>query len=217
MRNHAQLAMSRFDDWAHTYGEERTSGWFQYYQSLAMSHLDLEKGWGFLDIGCATGWAVSEAAKLLSNGKACGIDISPKMIEKARNYIGGNENIDLRVANVERIPYPDESFSCVLCTCSFHHYSNPDRALSEMKRVMRKDGNLVILDGARDISVPIWIQDRWRRYFERSHVKYYTTRELAELVSRAGLRIVGNVTTIKRFLDHRKLFTGLQLVKCTKG
>jgi ubiquinone/menaquinone biosynthesis C-methylase UbiE len=181
-----------------------------------MSHLDLAQGSGFLDIGCATGWAVREAAELLASGTACGIDISPKMVEKARAYVLDNDNIDLRVADAETIPYPDESFSCVLCTCSFHHYSNPHRALSEIKRVMKTHGHLVILESARDISVPIWMQDRWRRHFERSHVKYYTTSELAKLVADAGLRIVGDIMTIKKFLDHKKLFTALQLVKCTK-
>ncbi|NEO01876.1 MAG: class I SAM-dependent methyltransferase, partial [Moorea sp. SIO3I7] len=50
---------------------------------MAMSKLKLPERDSFLDVGCGTGWAVREAAKQLKSGKACGIDISPKMIENA--------------------------------------------------------------------------------------------------------------------------------------
>jgi ubiquinone/menaquinone biosynthesis C-methylase UbiE len=138
------------------------------------------------------------------------------MIEKAMAHSPKRENIEFKVANSEAIPYPDDSFASIVCTCSFHHYQNPIRALSEMKRVMKHGGTLVILDAARDVSFAIWLQDRWRRYFERSHVVYYTTRELELLVSKAGLILLDHILTIKKFMDHNKMFTGLMLIQCTK-
>jgi len=135
MDRHAQLAKARFDDWSDTYGEDRISPWFRFYQSLAMTKLKITEGWGFLDVGCGTGWAVREAAKQLRFGKACGIDISPKMIEKAVKQSPMDPNIEFRIGNSEAIPYPDDSFSSILCTCSFHHYPNPGRALAEMRRL----------------------------------------------------------------------------------
>ena len=216
MERHDQLAADRFDDWSKTYGEDRISSWFRFYQSLAMSKLEIAEGEGFLDVGCGTGWAVREAAKRLRSGKACGIDISPKMIEKASAQTSKLSNIEFRVATAEAIPYPDECLSSILCTSSFHHYQNPLRALSEMKRVMKQGGKLVILDSARDISFPIWLQDRFRRYFERSHVQYYTTNEMKALVRQAQLRLVGEIITIKKFMDHKKIFTGLMLIQCGK-
>lgn len=216
MDKHTQQAMARFDDWSQTYDADRISAWLRFYQSLAMSKLEIAEGWGFLDVGCGTGWAVREAADRLQFGTACGIDISPKMIEKAMAHSPERQNIEFRVATSEAIPYPDESFSSILCTCSFHHYQNPIRALSEMKRVMKTRGKLVILDAARDLSLAIWLQDRWRRYLERSHVAYYTTRELERLVLEAGLSLLDQIITIKKFMDHRKMFTGLMLIQCTR-
>ena len=213
---HTQRAMARFDDWSRTYDEDRISAWLKFYQSLAMSKLRISEGWGFLDVGCGTGWAVREAADRLTFGTACGIDISPRMIEKAMAHSPKRDNIEFRVANSEAIPYPDDSFGSIVCTCSFHHYQNPIRALSEMKRVMKHGGRLVILDAARDVSFAIWLQDRWRRYCERSHVVYYTTRELELLVSKAGLILLDHILTIKKFMDHNKMFTGLMLIQCTK-
>jgi len=216
MNEHARKSASRFDAWASTYDDHRLTTWFRFYQALALSKLNISEGSGFLDVGCGTGWAVREAAKHLRSGKACGIDISPKMIDKAISQTQVMVNIEFRVANSEFIPYPNESISSVLCTFSFHHYQNPLIALSEMRRVMRKTGKLVILDSARDVSSAIWLQDRWRRYFERSHVKYYTTNELKILVEQAHLRPIGNVTTLKRFKFRKKLITGLMLIECTK-
>ncbi|NEQ63069.1 MAG: class I SAM-dependent methyltransferase, partial [Moorea sp. SIO4A1] len=167
---------------------------------------------------CGTGWAVREAAKQLKSGKACGIDISPKMIENAlaQTRNGLNQTIEFQVANSEEIPYQDQAFSSIICTFSIHHYQNPVRALSEMKRVLKDDGSIVILDSARDVSFPIWLQDRGRRYFEKSHVKYYTTKEMKALVAEAELQLVGEITTVNKFMDHNKVFTGLMLLECRK-
>lgn len=218
MNSHSQQAAARFDEWANSYSEDRISSWFTFYQSMAMSKLKLPERDSFLDVGCGTGWAVREAAKQLKSGKSCGIDISPKMIDNAlaQTPNGQNKTIEFQVANSEEIPYQDQSFSSIICTFSIHHYQNPVRALSEMKRVLKDDGSIVILDSARDVSFPIWLQDRGRRYFEKSHVKYYTTKEMKALVAEAELQLVGEITTVNKFMDHNKVFTGLMLLECSK-
>jgi len=216
MNRHAQDAAARFDNWATTYGDDRLSSWFRFFQAFAISRLDFSSGCGFLDVGCATGWAVREAAKQITCGKACGIDISQKMIDRAIAQAHMLTNADFQVANAEFIPYPEESFTSVLCTCSFHHYPNPLKALCEIKRVMKKDGTLVILESARDLSFAIWLQDLWRKHFERSHVRYYTRQELQALVEQANLRLAKEILTIKRLLFKKKLFTGLMLLECVK-
>ena len=216
INEHAQKAAARFDGWAATYGEDRLAPWFRFYQAFAISRLNLTEAGSFLDVGCGPGWAVREASKHIHSGKACGIDISPKMINKAIAQSEEIKNIEFRVASVDTIPYPEESFRSVLCTSSFHHYQNPLGALSEIRRVMKKEGKLVILDAARNVSLPIWLQDRWRRYFERSHVKYYTTNEMKALVERAQLHLVGDIVTSKRFMFRGKMFTGLMLLECAK-
>jgi ubiquinone/menaquinone biosynthesis C-methylase UbiE len=216
MDSHTQEAAARFDSWAETYGEDRISAWLKHYQLLALSRFHLGERSDFLDIGCGTGWAVGEVAKQIVNGKACGIDVSPKMIDKAITQNRGMRNVEFQVATSDAIPYPNEFFSSVLCTCSFHHYKDPVRALSEMRRVMKKNGKLVIVDPARDASLAIWLQDSWRRYLERSHVRYYTTSEMKSLLIRTDLRLVGKIRMIKRYLDHGKVFTGLMLVECVR-
>jgi ubiquinone/menaquinone biosynthesis C-methylase UbiE len=183
---------------------------------VALARLDISKGIGFLDVGCGTGWAVTEAAKQLRCGKAIGMDISPKMIRAAISQNKTAANVDFIIADSEMIPCSDNSVSSILCSFSLHHYENPLNVLLEMRRVMRPEGRLLIVDSARDVSFPIWIQDRWRRMFEQSHVKYYTTDELRSLLGRANLKLLSPISTEKRFMRLGKFFTGIAFIECTK-
>lgn len=214
MTSHSQQAAKRFDPWAETYGTDRMSRWFQHYQGLALARLDLKGGAGFLEVGCGSGWAVTEAAKQLQSGPCCGIDISPKMIERAKGLAKDNSTTTFEIGDAEKIHYPDSTFHSILCSNSFHHYGDPGKALLEFHRVLSPEGTLVILDPARDLFFPIWLQDRWRRYFEKSHVQYYTRAELQALLKSTGWRNEGEIATFKRMFDHGKLFTGLMLVSC---
>jgi ubiquinone/menaquinone biosynthesis C-methylase UbiE len=216
MNKHAQQAANHFDTWADTFGEDRIAPWFQFYQTLALSKLDLEAGGGFLDVGCGTGWAVRQAAARLTSSVAAGIDISPKMIDKAKKLGATSPRVEFHGANSELIPYPNETFRWVICTCSFHHYENPVLSLQEIKRVMRPGGRFVLIDSARDVFFPIWLQDRFRRYLEKSHIRYYTTREMEALLRTTGMKQLGAIETIRKIKDHGKLFTGLMVIVCEK-
>ncbi len=50
----------------------------------------------------------------------------------------------------ERLPFASGSFDIVTCANSFHHYPRQDRAVAEMRRVLRPGGRLMIIDGYRD-------------------------------------------------------------------
>ncbi len=213
---HTKNAADRFDHWADNYGEDRISPWFRYYQSIAMADLDITPKKTFLDVGCGHGWAVRRARKIYGAGKSVGIDISAKMIEKAKSRTPEGEGFQFLLAGADSIPCPGDEFDAILCTCSFHHYQKPVKVLSEMRRVLRKGGRLALLDPARDVSLAIWFQDRFRRYLEESHVTYYTTKEIMELIIKTGFKPVKRITTYKRFWDHKKIFTGLFLAECEK-
>lgn len=212
---HSSQAANRFDRWAGSYGDDRISDWFRHYQALAISKLNVQARPGFLDVGCGTGWAVRTVAKELRSGPCCGVDVSPGMISKALR-VSNAPNCHLRVADVHSLPFDDETFGSVLCTCSFHHYGEPIEALREIRRVLKSDGLFALLDSARDVSLPIWLQDRWRRYLELSHVRYYTTTEMGEMLAAAGFRTVGEIQRFKRTMDHGKVFTGLMLAVCRR-
>ena len=55
-------------------------------------------------------------------------------------------NIKFIEGGAENIPLPDEYFDKVVASASFHHSSDQDSALEEMKRVLKPDGKIIILE-----------------------------------------------------------------------
>ena len=202
-----------FDRWAKAYDHGRISQWFQYTQSLAINAMSLRKDSKVLDVGCGTGFAVLQMAALVSEGRACGIDISPNMIEQARIKVPKelSHRVEFREGNSAKIPYPDEFFDNLLCTNSFHHYPDPLLALREMQRVLRSGGQLVILENAPDLSWYTWLWDRVLRIIEKGHVKYYPSHELGDLLRRSDLAHVRLCHLRNERLKHGKLFASIQL------
>ena len=88
-----------------------------------------------LDVACGPGLVVAAFAKVCR--RAAGIDITPAMIEKAREHAAALSltNVDWHVGNVLPLPFPDRSFSVVVSRFAFHHFVDPLAVLREMARV----------------------------------------------------------------------------------
>lgn len=202
-----------FDRWAGGYDKGRLSSWFQYTQHLAIDNLDFERNSWILDVGCGTGYATVTLAARLPNGKACGIDISAAMIEQARAKVPAylEPRLEFQQANSAELPYPDRTFTHVICTNSFHHYPDPLKVLREMRRVLKPGGQLVIFENAPDLSWYTWAWDRLLRLVEKGHVRYYPSHELGGMIGRGGFEKVELRLLRKEFLKHGKLFASIQI------
>lgn len=79
-----------------------------------------------------------------------GIDLSPQMLAIARKRAADlGIAADLREGDAHALPFPDESFDTVLCTYSLCNIPDVDRAVAEMRRVLRPGGRLVLVDHVR--------------------------------------------------------------------
>jgi demethylmenaquinone methyltransferase/2-methoxy-6-polyprenyl-1,4-benzoquinol methylase len=94
-----------------------------------------------LDIGGNTG-KVTEA---YSNNCKEVVVLEPKrnVIEYGKSH---RPNIKFVEGQAENIPLPDAYFDKVVASASFHHFSDHDKALEEMKRVLKPDGRIIILE-----------------------------------------------------------------------
>lgn len=202
-----------FDRWAADYDGGRIGPWFRYTQGLAIGALDLRAASRVLDVGCGTGEAVLRLAPRLTAGRACGIDIAPAMIARARSKIPPAlaGRTEFRRAAADAIPYGDGAFDHVLCTNSFHHYADPRRALAEIRRVLAPGGQFVVLENAPDLSWYTWAWDRALRLLETGHVRYYPSAELGAMLRDAGFAPVELLHLGNERFKHGKVFASLQV------
>jgi SAM-dependent methyltransferase len=115
-----------------------------------------------LDVGCGRGLMLLGAARRLTTGKAIGIDLwkatdltgnrPGATLENARRE-GVADRVEIRTADMQELPFPDESFDVIVSHWAVHNlYAEQDRAkaLSEMVRVLKPGGYIVLADIRHD-------------------------------------------------------------------
>ncbi len=204
-KDHFNNNKKKWDSRSETYDNNKYD-YFRFFQKRALSLMKLKENHSFLDIGCGTGWAVIYAASIIKEtGKCFGIDLSPGMIKKAfaNSSRNGIQNAQFYVANAETLPFENNLFDYVLCSNSFHHYPHPIKALKEIKRVLKINGRLYLMDLTRDGFIVALI-DQKNRQKEKEHVKFYSTKEFKELFNNANLIYLGK----KGILGPEKVHIG---------
>lgn len=97
-----------------------------------------------LEVSFGTGYLL---AKYAGRVEAHGVDYNRKMVQTAAGSLLRSGHAAVLVqANVEHLPYPDGSFDSLVNTMAFSGYPDGRRALSEMKRVLRPGGKLILID-----------------------------------------------------------------------
>ena len=206
----AEQNQKKWDSRAKTYDAKRFD-YFRFMQKKLISLLDLREGTDLLDLGCGTGWAVRyAAAKANQQGEFDGIDISAKMIEIARANSAGCRNVHFFQTGAERLPFNNNYFDCVICSNSFHHYFSPAKVLKEVKRVLKPNEKIFILDLTCDGRLPKMLNRRCQRR-EPAHVSFYSTDEYRSLFSSEGLNYVGGKIIAGRLIGFpMKVHIGLK-------
>jgi len=103
------------------------------------------RGKRVLEVSFGNGYLMTQYAE--GDLEIYGIDCNKRMLEIAsRKLTLKSINANLSLADVEKLPYPDQSFDTVINTMSFSEYHNGDKAMSEMKRVLKKGGTLLMID-----------------------------------------------------------------------
>lgn len=102
-----------------------------------------------LDIATGTADMAIMACKLLKPAKVVGIDISQQMLEEGRKKVekeGLGDKIHLQNGDSETIKFADNTFDAVMAAFGVRNFENLEKGLSEMLRVLKPGGQLVILE-----------------------------------------------------------------------
>lgn len=102
------------------------------------------KGKRLLEIGCGLGTDLLQFAR--GGAIVTGVDLTPASIElvKRRFNLYGLA-VDARVADAEKLPFPDNSFDVVYSFGVLHHTPNTPKAVDEVYRVLKPGGKIVIM------------------------------------------------------------------------
>lgn len=105
-----------------------------------------------LEVAPGPGYFAIELAKL-GDYRITGLDISQTFVDIARtNAAKAEVQVDFQRGNASSMPFDDEAFDFLFCRAAFKNFTEPQRALREMCRVLRPGGRALIIDLRRDVT-----------------------------------------------------------------
>jgi ubiquinone/menaquinone biosynthesis C-methylase UbiE len=119
------------NSWNRYFGKENDPGYKRYAYSVSQLFGSV------LDIGCGDGFGIYLMNKQSVIKKITGIDNQTEAIQKAKINLKGIDAMILK-ADVENIPFPNNSFDCIHCGQTLEHVEDDKKAIQEIHRVVRK-------------------------------------------------------------------------------
>ncbi len=148
MNSNSDSVIRHFDhlsangSWSHLY--EVADGFTYHFHVRRRRVLELlpEKLGRVADVGCGPGVMVE--AVLERGGTFDGVDLSPEMAREARERYGHLANVSFRVGSIEALDLADAAYDQALCMAVIEYLNTPDRALSEIARILKPGGIAVV-------------------------------------------------------------------------
>ena len=146
--------------------------------------LDLSVYRSVLDIGCGPGTVLS-LISTKTDVELYGIDLSPEMTRIAQDRLG--RRADIRLGDSETLPWDDNSFDVIISIASFHHFPAPKKSLSEIHRVIKPEGYLIIADISsfsplRQLENLLFYISRFLPIYKAGDFRLYSESELCKLL-----------------------------------
>jgi len=127
----------------------------------------LKEGETVLDLGSGAGFDCFLAANRVGNtGRVIGVDMTPEMIEKARENArkGNYQNVEFRFGEIENLPVADSSVDVVISNCVINLSPDKRRVFAEAFRVLKPGGRLMVSDIVLLRELPDFIKNSIEAY-----------------------------------------------------
>jgi len=154
-----------------------------------------------IDIGCGAGGLSRKLARVATEGEVVGLDISEGYIKKLnqskeRDKSGEHKDLVFVLGSAEDIPYPDDYFDHAVCSETFGFWSEPEKGLKEIKRVLKTGGNLYVINSYKGAQAWVRISVKVFSLFSAYKEKLYSSQEYREFFQRAGFTVVEQKETM---------------------
>jgi demethylmenaquinone methyltransferase / 2-methoxy-6-polyprenyl-1,4-benzoquinol methylase len=129
-----------------------TAGMHHRWRRRAVDLAEVPSGGKALDVATGTGdLALELAARVGPEGEVLGTDFSHRMLELARSKAAAQESpltgrVRFEPANAMDLPYPDDQFDVATVGFGARNFASLERGLSEMARVVKPGGRVVVLE-----------------------------------------------------------------------
>ena len=209
-------------DWSHDFGTRKRAAKYYtvceksytYYEKRLLSECENKR---VLEYGCGAG---SYAFSLAQHGAhVTGIDISEEAIEAAQQEASAQGlDIRFRVMDAHKMEFEDDSFDIVCGTAILHHL-DLEKALLELKRVLKKDGQALFhepmghnpaINLYRKLTPDLRVEDEHpltykdvkniKKHFKKADFNYFSLFSLCVIPFRR-MRIFGFLLKIADFAD----------------
>ena len=144
-----------------------------------------------LDLACGPGIVAEVIAPRVR--EVVGLDVTPEMIRLAHDRLEKAQltNAYFSVASVEALPFKENEFDQVITRLSLHHFHDVAAVLSEVRRVLRPGGDLIIADvvSPEDADESA-LHNSLEQLRDPTHVRMFAPAELLEIIHVAGFSLV---------------------------
>jgi demethylmenaquinone methyltransferase/2-methoxy-6-polyprenyl-1,4-benzoquinol methylase len=113
-----------------------------------------------LDVACGTADSTIKIAEKIENAKVYGVDISEKMLEIGKEKVenkGLNDRISFSISRAESLDFQDDTFDAVTVAFGVRNFSDREKGLKEILRVLKPNGTMIVLE----LSEPQNVIVRW--------------------------------------------------------
>ncbi|MBU2608654.1 MAG: arsenite methyltransferase [Chloroflexi bacterium] len=127
----------------------------------------LKEGETVLDLGAGAGFDCFLAANRVGEkGRVIGVDMTPEMIDKARENANksGYKNVEFRLGEIENLPVADNSVDVLISNCVINLSPDKPRVFKEAFRVLKPGGRLMVSDITLLKELPAFIRDSIAAY-----------------------------------------------------
>ena len=144
------------EHWARYADRYERAGWRHWKRFLEA--VRIQGGDCVLDIGCGTGRSTRDAARLAVSGSALGVDLSARMLERARAaaQAEGLANVRFEQADAQVHPFPDGAFDIAISIFGGMFFADPTAAFTNIARALRPEGRLALLTW-RELAKNEWV------------------------------------------------------------
>ncbi len=115
-------------------------------EAQTLSELGLQDGMSVIELGCGPGFITEQLLSLLPNSLITAMDVDSVMIDHAKKYFQSQNRVKFIETSVMNTTLPDNSFDFAFARLLFQHIPDPIGAASEIFRILKPGGKLVITE-----------------------------------------------------------------------